>query len=260
MGSTPNWISNFAPVCQHSFMGLDNSTNIDDLFQKEEDSSVIKMIELKGEVLSLIQGKEEFDLLKEEQKEIKEEGEKKETITELSELIQKIQTYIDKFNSIQKELNECNKNFQSEVTLLKKNVSTIETMIDFIKKIPNDQKNQENMKTIIDQMNKLSKTIMDNKNIKKIRKEYVQKRKEAEKIIQLIKKVNNLNHCNVCPLCFTNPVDHFTDPCGHTFCKECIQKTLQEDGPEINLYEIGRNKEVQCCFCRERIKRPLYFL
>ena len=253
-------VNNFASIAQDDMMY--NSTTIDQLFyQKNEDVNVVKMLELRGEILSLIEGKDEFDSTEEEKKEIKKEGEKDDLKKEISDFTGKIQTYIEEFNKIQKELDECNDKFQKEARLLQKNVSTTDTMIEFIKKIPEDQKDQENMKQIIDQMNVLSKSIMDNQKMKDIRKEYIQKRKDAEKMVQVIKKLNHLNHANICPLCFTNPVDHFVDPCGHTFCKECIQRHLRRN-PELDLYEIGRNDGSQCCFCREHIKtvRQLYFL
>tara|TARA_B110000285_G_scaffold199676_1_gene232993 strand:+ start:440 stop:1216 length:777 start_codon:yes stop_codon:yes gene_type:complete len=253
-------VNNFASIAQDDMMN--NSTNIDQLFyQKNEDINVVKMLELRGEILSLIEGKDEFDCTEKEKEEIQEKGGKEDLKKEITDFMDKIQKYIENFNILQKELEECNETFQKEERLLRKNVSTTDTMIEFIKKIPEDQKDQENIKLIIEQMNVLSKSIMDNQKMKDIREEYLKKRKESEKMIQIIKKLNHLNHVNICPLCFTNPVDHFADPCGHTFCKECIQRHIRRN-TEIDLYEVGRNDGSQCCFCRENIKtvRPLYFL
>jgi len=253
-------VNNFASIAQDDMMN--NSTNIDQLFyQKNEDINVVKMLELRGEILSLIEGKDEFDCTEKEKEEIQEKGGKEDLKKEITDFMDKIQKYIEEFNKLQKELEKYNETFQKEERLLRKNVSTTDTMIEFIKKIPEDQKDQENIKLIIEQMNVLSKSIMDNQKMKDIREEYLKKRKESEKMIQIIKKLNHLNHVNICPLCFTNPVDHFADPCGHTFCKECIQRHIRRN-TEIDLYEVGRNDGSQCCFCRENIKtvRPLYFL
>jgi hypothetical protein len=253
-------VNNFASIAQDDMMN--NSTNIDQLFyQKNEDINVVKMLELRGEILSLIEGKDEFDCTEKEKEEIQEKGGKEDLKKEITDFMDKIQKYIEEFNKLQKELEKYNETFQKEARVLYKNVSTTDTMIEFIKKIPDDQKDQENMKQIIEQMNILSKSIMNNQKMKEIRKDYIEKRKESEKMIQVIKKLNNLNHVNLCPLCFTNPVDHFADPCGHTFCKECIQRHLRKN-QELDLYEIGRNDGSQCCFCREHIKtvRQLYFL
>ena len=254
-----NWINNFASVQQPLMM---NNPNIDQLFfKKEEDVNIIKMLELKGEILSLLDGRDEFDLLEDEKKELESVSNDKNIKKEIKEMKDKIKEYIEKFNKIQKELYKCNDNFQKEVHILRKNIMTTESMIEFIKKIPDDQKNQENVKNIIDEMNILSKSILTNEKIKQIRKDYLEKRKEAEYLIEFIKQLNNLNQTNLCPVCFSNTVDHFSDPCGHTFCKDCIKKHIRKN-EEIDLYEVGRNDGAQCCFCRERIRsiRPLYFL
>jgi hypothetical protein len=259
-----SWINNFSPVLPTMDQSYDNSTNIDDLFKyntSEEDKHSLRMLELKGELLSLMNGSDEFDLLEDEKKSIEDESKDPSLITEINEINTKIQNYLEKFTTIQKELNQCNEDYQKEVHNLRKNISTADTMIEFIQKLPEEHKEKENIKIIIDQMNILSKNILDNEKIKEIRKKYIVKRKNAERLITFIKKINNLNQTSICPLCFTNSVDHFVDPCGHTFCKECIQNHLKQSS-EGDLYEVGRNDNSQCCFCRERINivRPLYFL
>lgn len=264
MGS--NWINNFAPISDNisstplQQMGI---RNIDELYtnKKTNNENVVKLLELKGEILSLIDGRDEFELLEDEKKDIDEAGKDENIIKEIDELNETIQKYLENFTDIQNELNKCNQEYKNEVNILKKNISTTENMIEFIEKIPDDQKDEENVKNIIKQMNILSKNLLNSEKIKNIRKKYIEKRKESEKIITFIKKINNLNQTNICPVCFTNTVDHFLEPCGHTFCKECIEKHLKND-EEIEQYEIGRNNNSQCCFCRVTINnvKPLYFL
>jgi hypothetical protein len=254
-----NWTNSFASINNGNIM---QSSNIDDLFQvKSKDFNVIKMLELKGEILSLIDGRDDFELTEEEINELNNVKESDEFKKEIDDFISKIKKYINRFNKVQLDLYKANDDFQKEVHLLRKNISTTESMVEFIEKIPDEQKNQENIKNIIEQMNILTKTIMDNKKIKQIRENYLEKRKETEKMIQFIKKINNLNQTNICSLCFSNTVDHFLDPCGHTFCKDCIKTHIGRD-QEIDLYEIDRIDNSQCCFCRQRIKtvRQLYFL
>ena len=252
---TSSWMNNFAGI-NHTYLPTED-TNIDDLFKKkEEDTNVIKMIELKELLLDLIQGKEEIDLTEEEKKE-KEGGEDKK---EMDTIVERIKEFIQEFIQLQDKLDKVNERFQMEIRLLQQNISTIENMISFLQKLPNEHKDETIMKSIIDSMNQLSQKILKNEKIKGIKEEYVQQRKEVEKYIYFIKKLNNFNQCNICPVCFTRTVDHFIDPCGHTFCRDCIQSLKKS--PELDLYEIGRNDNSQCCYCRERIKtiRPLYFL
>ena len=191
-----NWVNNFAPVMDNLTVSMNNSTNIDDLFTRNkpnDDKNIVKMLELKGEILSLINGNDDFDLLEDEKEMIEKESDEPSLISEIDELNQKIQTYLEKFTKIQKELHQCNEDYQNEVDKLKQNISTTDTMIDFIKKLPEEHKDKDNIKIIIDQMNILSKNILDNKKIKNVREKYIEKRKESERLITFIKKVNNLN-------------------------------------------------------------------
>ena len=164
-----NWVNNFAPVMDNLTVSMNNSTNIDDLFTRNkpnDDKNIVKMLELKGEILSLINGNDDFDLLEDEKEMIEKESDEPSLISEIDELNQKIQTYLEKFTKIQKELHQCNEDYQNEVHKLKQNISTTDTMIDFIKKLPEEHKDKDNIKIIIDQMNILSKNILDNKKIK----------------------------------------------------------------------------------------------
>ena len=253
-----NWISNFAGVNHMTYIPME-STNIDDLFQKQKegDENIIKMIELKEVLLDLIQGKEEIDITEEEKKEIENGGKENE---KMNKTVETIKTLIQEFTQVQDNLNKINERFQTELKLLQQNISTIENMISFLQKLPKEHRDETIMKRIIDSMNELSQKILKNEKIQGIKKEYIQERKVMEKYIHFIKKLNNFNQFNICPLCFTKPVDHFIDPCGHTFCKDCIQSL--KTNPNLDLYEIGRNDNSQCCYCREKIKtiRPLYFL
>lgn len=260
-----NWVNNFASITDDLNVPMNNSTNIDDLFsnnKSNDDKNIVRMLELKGELLSLINGNDDFDLLEDEKDMIDKEKDKPSLIDEIDQLNNKIHSYLEKFTKLQKELYKCNDDYQNEVHKLKKNIATTDSMIEFIKKLPDEHKDKDNIKIIIDQMNILSKNILDNEKIKEIRKNYIEKRKEAEQLITFIKKLNHMNQTNICPLCFTNTVDHFVDPCGHTFCKDCIKNHIRKGNENIDLYEIGRIDNSQCCFCRERINtvRPLYFL
>jgi len=53
-----------------------------------------------------------------------------------------------------------------------------------------------------------------------------------------------------CPVCFERDVNVFLDGCGHTFCKECIEKSTK-----------GRTTTVCCPSCRNASGgiRPLFF-
>ena len=218
---TSSWINNFAGINHTTYIPTE-STNIDDLFQnKDNDKNISRMIELKEVLLNLIQDKDVINFTDEEKEEIK-EGEKDDK-KNMDTMIETIKKYTQEFIQLQDEINEINEYFQTELKLLEKNISTIENMINFLLKLPNEHKDEIIMKSIIDSMGQLSQKILKNDKIKSLKEEYIQKRKELEKYLYFIKALSNFNQCNTCPLCFTNTVDHFIDPCGHTICKDCIQ-------------------------------------
>ena len=48
---------------------------------------------------------------------------------------------------------------------------------------------------------------------------------EKHKInITALKEINILNNVSLCPLCFQTPINYTIIPCGHTFCKACLDK------------------------------------
>ena len=259
-----NW-NNFAfigPQVSDNIPYIDNLYNIrgeNKEDNKEDNKEVLKLLEIKGSILSILQEKEDIILTDDEQKEIHKDIEK----DNLNDFYEKVKQITDEFKECQMKLNTIGTSFKDEYQTIQKNAEMIEGMIDFIKKLPDDYKEDSTITKIINHMNKLCQNITNNNKMKQIRKEYVQTRKESEKMIQLIKKFNNFNKTIVCPLCFTNQVDHFIDPCGHTFCKECLLSTFKKPGIEgLELYEIGRSSDAQCCFCRAGIitVRPLFFL
>ena len=52
-----------------------------------------------------------------------------------------------------------------------------------------------------------------------------------------------MEYCEyVCGICLEKPVDHFIDPCGHTFCEGCIKEQFRIDSiDQIKLYAERNN-------------------
>ena len=143
-----SWASNFAGI-NYTYVPTDNNTNIDELFKnKEDDNNVVKMIELKDEMVDLIHKKEEIEFTQEE-KAVIQEGKDKDT----DNLIGKIKEYIQEFIQLQGELNQINDKFKDEIKKLQNNISTLENMIQFLKKLPEEHKDETIMKTIMQASN-----------------------------------------------------------------------------------------------------------
>ena len=114
---TSSWMSNFAGI-NHTYLPTED-TNIDDLFKKkEEDTNVIKMIELKELLLDLIQGKGEIDLTEEERKE-KEGG--SEDKKEMDTIVERIKEFMKEFIQLQDKLNQIYERFQISICIWRHN-------------------------------------------------------------------------------------------------------------------------------------------
>ena len=107
----------------------------------------------------------------------------------------------------------------------------------------------ETIKEIMDKMNSYSVKINENDKLKETKKNYIEKRKEINKHLHLMQKINKWNHSAICPICITNKIDSYCNPCGHTSCKECLEKNSN----------LNHNK---CPICREYVMdiRKLYFI
>ena len=55
------------------------------------------------------------------------------------------------------------------------------------------------------------------------------------------KGIENSNNLD-CPICMDNKIDVALRPCGHTFCKECIEKFIED-------------KMSQCPICRKKFSK-----
>ena len=261
-----NWTNNYALIHQGEYIS-DNIPTIDSFFfkEKEDDKDLLNMMEIKKTILTILNEKTEINMTEEggylgDEIDEEEEKRKKEYEKEINEFDKRIKEYINEYQGYQEELTIINDDFKKEYEELQKHAKMVEDMIDFIKKLPKEYREKELIENIINNMNQLCKNIINNEKIRELKEKYLVIRRKSEKILLLIKRLNNFNQTNVCPLCFTNVVDHYYEPCGHTFCKECIQKTFQNFG--IETMDIGLNDDVHCSICRLGIRKvnSLYFI
>ncbi len=154
--------------------------------------------------------------------------------------------FIKDYKKKQEHYLKCKNNFQDEISRSKNNIKKLDLIIQFIRELDKDCNDQET-EELLNNLKNLSDKIENDKNIIVARKEYIKCRKEIENNLNLIKKINSMNMSNTCPLCLTNQVNIYLNPCGHTCCEEC--------------YGRLSNTENKCFLCRSNImsKNPLYF-
>jgi len=209
---------------------------------------IFETIELKEILIEAVNAKITIDIETNNEKQ-------NEEINEINEIIDKIESFEPKFNKLQDELDQLNSEYNNEKKNTENNIKKLESSILFMKSFEIEYKNNdENVKDIIDKLNKYSSTIKENDKLLQIKENYISKRKELHSYLYFIQKLNKWNTCAICPICITNRIDSYCNPCGHTACKECLTRNNM-----INNNSYNSNK---CPICREYINeiRKLFFI
>ena len=172
---------------------------------------------------------------------------------EIDKIIKTIESFHPKFIKLQDELDELHINYNKELKHTKNDILKIESSIKFMKQMEEDYKLDESIKDIINKLNDYSKKILENNKLKNTRNMYIEKRKELNSYLYFIQKLNKWNITSICPICITNKIDAYCNPCGHTSCKNCLERKPSTPN------NINNNK---CPICREYISeiRKLYFI
>ena len=195
-------------------------------------------LSIKETLLDIINKKEETIIINNEEYKNK----------EIDELISNIKQVFskDKFHKLQDELNKIEDDLNLLIIKSKKDVQKIDNFIEFMNNISYSEIDDPEKELLTKNINNISNKILKNNNLLDLRNKYIQKRKELNSYIYFIQVLNQWNVSNLCPVCITNPVKKYIDPCGHTFCENCLQN----------------NPNNKCMLCRkECIKiQSLFFI
>lgn len=208
-----------------------------------------ELIEMKETILDIINNQSEITISEEDLKNEEIEG-----------IIEKVQGLTPNFQKLQNELSEIDKQYKDEVNAIKKKISTIDSMISFIRQISYSNIDESDLKEMIEKMKVISQKILTNQTLTTLRESYIKKQKELQPHFSLIKYLNQWNVANMCPICFKGKVTHFLNPCGHTGCKDCLERNRRETLTNNQLPQSDSTFE--CAFCRTQISsiKPLFFL
>ena len=150
------------------------------------------------------------------------------------------------FHKIQNEFIEIDNTLITECKKTTEQIKNLENMINFTSKLDKNYKEDKIMEEIIERINLLSTKIENNNDLENAKKEYIKKRIEINKYLDMIKSLNNLNISNICPLCLTNKIEVYINPCGHCSCTACKDRLLQYEGSCNNA---------KCFICRKNIEK-----
>jgi len=170
---------------------------------------------------------------------------------DIDEIIQKIDSFGPEFQKLQDELDELFKLYVAQIGNTQKNILKIENSIRCMSELQGEYNLDESVKDIIEKLNNYSRKIGDNDKLIEVKKEYIEKRKELNSYLYFIQKLNKWNVGAMCPICITDQIDTYCNPCGHTACKKCLDRNRGED-----------NRNAKCPICRDYIMemRKLYLI
>ncbi len=227
---------------------LDN--NIQRATCKEEIPSIEHAMNIRNSIINILNDND-LDVEESEKKQsninasgvIIEEKKEDDNVKKCSDMFDE---FIKDYKKKQEHYLECKNKFQDEISRSKNNIKKLDLIIQFIRELDKDCNDQET-EELLNNLKVLSNKIENDKNIITARTDYIKSRKDIENNLNLVKKINSMNMSNTCPLCLTNQVNIYLNPCGHTCCEEC--------------YGRLSNTENKCFLCRSNImsKNPLYF-
>ena len=168
---------------------------------------------------------------------------------EIDSIVNQIESFADKFSILQVELEILHKEYVKENNITKTNVDKIDSSVKYMMNMESKYEIDENLKEIFDKMNDYSQKVKENDKLIDAKSKYIEKRKELNSYLYFIQKINKWNTSAICPICITDSIDSYCNPCGHTACRKCLDRTK----------EISGHK---CPICREYIVeiRKLFFL
>ena len=238
----------YAPITDYpeediNFMSIMNNTefsNIEPICVQQKIYN--KSIEIKDLLIDSLQGVEILNINNTDYKN-----------EEIDKIIETIDSFYPKFMKLQDELDDLNINYNKELKHTKNDIIKIKSSIKFMEQMEEDYKLDESIRDIINKLNDYSKRILENNKLKNDKDMYIKKRKELNSYLYFIQKLNRWNTTSICPICITNRIDSYCNPCGHTACKNCLERKPSTPN------NINNNK---CPICREYISeiRKLFFI
>ena len=172
---------------------------------------------------------------------------------EIDDIVSKLKGFTKNFGILQKDLDIAYQKYEDASKTTQENIQKINNSIQLIKTCSKEYDSDSSTKNIIDSLKDYIKTINENDKLSVIKEEYIQKRKLLNKHIYLINTINSYNTSAICPICITDKIDSYCNPCGHTACRKCLDKSSNI------VNNVNHNK---CPICREHIMdiRKLYFI
>ena len=204
------------PQYEYIVDNLDNRISIGTTCPQENED-ITEIIKIKNGIINILNNTD--DIFEENGSGVTENDEDTDIFNKLTEDYDK---FCENYKKEQSKYFDLEKNFNIEITNSKNNIKKLDMIVNFMKEFDEEV---------------CPDGLTENNS-----------RKMVNKYLSFIKKINKLNTANVCPLCLSNAVNIYLNPCGHTCCDSCYEK-------------LETNHENKCFLCRCKImqKNSLYF-
>lgn len=160
---------------------------------------------------------------------------------------------INDYKKEQINMIEYEKLYQDSVNYTNKQIKSLISYNDIVTKLEkeyfNSSESKENIDIIIKNVDSVIDKIKNNNKLKFAKDNYINSRTKMLSYFELVKYLNKDNLGSTCSLCFSNQVNHFFIPCGHTLCSSC------KNNLELKQFD-------NCIYCRKKIDNinSLYYL
>uniref|UniRef100_A0A6C0CYF8 RING-type domain-containing protein n=1 Tax=viral metagenome TaxID=1070528 RepID=A0A6C0CYF8_9ZZZZ len=163
---------------------------------------------------------------------------------EVKKFIENSSGIIIKYKNEQKKMLEYEKIYNTELNNTNNSIKSLVAYSDIAKKLEteyvNSSDSKQNITNILDNINEIVDKMKDNKKLNDAKDNFFNSKKKMLSYIQFVKFMNKDNLGSTCSICFSNQVNHYINPCGHTLCSSCISK--------LNVKSLDN-----CMFCRKQI-------
>lgn len=160
------------------------------------------------------------------------------------EFVNNASELINNYKREQVNMIQLEKLYQDEVNHTNKNIKSLTSYHDIVSKLEKEyissSDTKENFDNIIDNISIVVDKIKNNTNLKNSKNNYINSRTKMLSYFELVKYLNKDNLGSTCSLCFSNQVDKYMIPCGHTLCSSCKNN--------LDLKEYNN-----CIYCRKKI-------
>ena len=151
--------------------------------------------------------------------------------------------FMKKFRSQLLAMNEAEKKMKDCMNKTNKDMDQLSSFIRFMETMNRYEKCSDHTEVIEKELLTMSSKIKQDNTLKQAKDFYILENKKFHRYLNIIKLFNQMNVGTTCSICLEENVDSYFNPCGHTACAKCCEKTLK----------MNHNDDI-CPLCRKFIQ------